>query len=147
MTNKLRWLGLVGAVVAALFAAAAYYQSAISNPAVAHELSDNPQGERAGIVMMFTIEPGRTLPVNYLREGQTVYVGADGSWWRLFVDAEVPVSVVIRGEKLTGHARVVLRDPDFTHEVFARLRPNAPGWLPDWLNGKLVVITLESVSR
>ena len=27
-------------------------------------------------------------------------------------------------------------------DVFARLRPAAPEWLPDWLNGKLVVISL-----
>jgi hypothetical protein len=147
VTTKLRWLGLVVALLAALFAAAAYFQIAISNPSVAHELSNNPQGERAGIVMMFTIEPGRSLPVNYLREGQTVYVGADGSWWRLFEDAPAPVSMVIRGEELTGQASVVLHDPDFTHEVFSRLRPNAPAWLPDWLNGKLVVITLDAVNR
>jgi hypothetical protein len=27
--------------------------------------------------------------------------------------------------------------------VFARLRPKVPSWLPLWLNGKLVVITLQ----
>ena len=29
-------------------------------------------------------------------------------------------------------------------DVFARLRPKAPDWLPDWLNGMLVVITLDT---
>ncbi len=147
MTNRLRWFGLVVALLIVSVGGFAYYQVAVGNPSVALELKNDPQGTRAGIVMMFTIEPGRTLPVNYLREGNTVYVGADGRWWRVFEEGAVAVSMVIRGELLTGRARVVLHDPDFTHEVFARLRPNAPAWLPDWLNGKLVVITLDIVNR
>ena len=33
-------------------------------------------------VMLITLPSGRTLPVNYLRDGDTVYAGADGRWWR-----------------------------------------------------------------
>jgi hypothetical protein len=53
-----------------------------------------------------------------------------------------PVKLVIKGEKFTGSATVVLDDPEYTQEIFERLRPTAPEWLPDWLNGKLFVIEL-----
>ena len=49
--------------------------------------------------------------------------------------------MLIQNQRLLGHA--VLDDPQFVAEVFARLRPKVPGWLPAWLNGKLVVIELS----
>ncbi|NJN52833.1 MAG: hypothetical protein HC809_14815 [Gammaproteobacteria bacterium] len=52
------------------------------------------------------------------------------------------MSLLIRGETLEGRAKTILDDPAHTHDVFTRLRPNVPKWLPDWLNGKLVVVTL-----
>ena len=36
-----------------------------------------------------------------------------------------------------------LDDPDYIKDIFSRLRPTVPKWLPDALNGKLVVITLK----
>lgn len=36
----------------------------------------------------------------------------------------------------------MLDDPEYTAAVFARLRPKTPKWLPSWLNGKLVIITV-----
>lgn len=39
--------------------------------------------------------------------------------------------------------RVVLDDPEYTRDLFSRLRPSAPKWLPDWLNAYLIVIDLE----
>ena len=50
--------------------------------------------------------------------------------------------MIIRGLEFRGHGRVVLDDPTYVEDVFSRLRPTVPEWLPDWLNGKLVVITL-----
>ena len=50
--------------------------------------------------------------------------------------------MLIQGQVYKGHAVVVLDDPEYTEDVFARLRPTAPEWLPTWLNGKLVVITV-----
>lgn len=73
-----------------------------------------------------------------------LFLGADGSWWRAFRDGGAEVSLLIRGETFTGHAKVILDDPDYTHEVFTRLRPKVPAWLPDWLNGRLIVIELSS---
>ena len=119
------------------------YYNLVGNDRVAEELRTNPGGERANIVTLLTLPDGRELPVNYLREGNQVFVGADGRWWRAFRDGDIPVSLVIKGETLSGKARVVLDDPDYTRDVFSRLRPNAPDWLPDWLNANLIVIDLE----
>ena len=49
-----------------------------------------------------------------------------------------PVSVLVRGETLSGRARAVLDDPDYTQRVFAKLRPNAIEGF-----GTLVEIRLE----
>jgi hypothetical protein len=81
--------------------------------------------------------------VNYLREDDLVFMGIDGRWWRAFQSSSEPVEMVIQGQRLSGHAQVVLDDPEYVVDVFARLRPKAPSWLPLWLNGKLVVITLQ----
>lgn len=120
------------------------YYNLIGNDRVAVELRADPEGERANIVMLLTLPSGRELPVNYLREGNQVFVGADGRWWKAFRDGDVPVGVMIKGEQLSGKARVVLDDPEYTSDVFSRLRPSAPQWLPEWLNAYLVVIDLES---
>ena len=53
--------------------------------------------------------------------------------------------MLIQGERLSGRARVVLDDQAYVDEIFARLRLKAPNWLPAWLNGKLVVITLDAM--
>ena len=48
------------------------------------------------------------------------------------------------GDKVLQKMAKLCQDSVRTSDVFARLRPRAPGWLPAWLNGKLVVITLQS---
>ena len=139
----MKWLvGIVGVLVL-LVLSYSLYARLVSSPADVNQLLTNPQGERAGRVMLLEFADMR-IPVNYLREGNQVFVGADGSWRRAFRDEGAPVSVLIRGESLTGHAMVVLDDPAYVEDVFSRLRPAVPDWLPDWLNGKLVVITLST---
>lgn len=141
----LKWILIIlGILAAALLAFRAYFML-IGNPRVAAELRDNPQGERAGIVMLLELPDGRELPVNYLREGNQVFVGVDGRWWRLLREGNAPVTMLIRGETLTGKARVVFDDPTYKRAVFDRLRPTAPKWLPEWLDGHLVVIDLDTV--
>ena len=54
------------------------YRLASANTKVAKDLRLNPNGERAELVMLLTFQDGRELPVNYLREGDQVFVGADG---------------------------------------------------------------------
>lgn len=143
----MKWLLIVVCVLVALplivlFGGKAYY-ALVVNDQVTEELKSNPEGERANIVMLLTFPDGSQLPVNYLREENQVFAGADGSWWKVFRDGNVPVKVYIKGEELTGRARTVLDDPEYTKDVFKRLRPNVPKWLPDWLNAYLIVIDLD----
>ena len=144
MPWPLKWSIIVAIFVAPLLGAYVLYGNFVTNPRVVAEIRANPEGERAGIVMVLTLPDGHQIPVNYLREDGQVFAGADGRWWRAFRDAGARVSVEIGGETLTGHAVVVLDDPDYTRDVFSRLRPTVPSWLPDWLNAKLVVITLDA---
>ena len=139
----MKWL--LGIVVAGGLFVVGYvlYMVQIANPKVVNELRNNPTGERAQRVMLLTLPDGRSLPVNYLRDDDKVFAGADGRWWRAFRDGGVPVTVLIRGETLTGHAKAVLDDPEYTAMVFSRLRPTVPEWLPDWLDGVLVVVALD----
>ena len=97
----------------------------LNNPRIARELIEDPDGERASKVMLITLPSGRRLPVNYLREGDRVYAGADGRWWKELVGEGFTVSLVLRGEQLTGRARAVRDDPEYTERIFAKLRPNA----------------------
>ena len=133
---------VIALLIVGLVSAFAYY-GASANAAVVKELRDNPGGERAEIVMLLTFQDGRELPVNYLREGDQVFVGADGRWWRDFRYGGVPVKLFIKGEEHAGIAHTVLDDPEFTRDVFQRLRPNVPKWLPDWLDAYLIVIELQ----
>ena len=139
----LKWSGIVVAVLVLGLLALRVLYGVIANPRVIEEITANPSGERAGIVMALTLPDGRTLPVNYRREHNNVYAGADGRWWRTLRDGDAPVTMLIRGETLTGRAHVVFDDPAFKADVFSRLRPTVPRWLPAWLDAHLVVIELE----
>ena len=112
--------------------------STIMNSRVERELREQPDGERARKVMLITLPSGKSIPVNYLREGQTVYAGADFPWWRELRGKGDRVEVLIRGETLSGHARAIEDDPARRASVFERLRPTALKWA-----GTLVVIELE----
>ena len=94
--------------------------------------------------MVITLADGRVYPANYLREGNLVFMGIDGRWWRAFQGAGQQVEMLIQGQRLTGLAKVELDDQAYIDEIFARLRPKVPSWLPNWLNGKLVAITLDN---
>ena len=119
------------------------YVTSIGNSGVVAELKQNPMGERAERAMLLTFPDGKTIPVNYLREDNRVYAGADGAWWRAFDGEGAAVTLLIQGEALKGHAIVELRDQKFIDDVFSRLRPTVPEWLPDWANGKLVIVDLK----
>lgn len=114
----------------------------VMNPIVLNEIKTKPTSEMASEALVLKFASGKEIPVNYLKEGNKVFVGADGPWWREFKAGPTPVSLVIKSEYFNGMAAVVLDDPEYTEEVFLRLRPTAPEWLPDWLRGKLIVIEL-----
>ncbi len=139
---KQKWVvGLI--LVLGLGGLALKWRGAHVNAAVAETLRLEPQSARAARTMLITLADGREFPVNYLRDGDLVFMGIDGRWWRAFQNAGQPVTMLIQGETLTGHARVILDDPALVEAVFARLRPTVPEWLPDALNGKLVAIRLK----
>ena len=139
----MRVVYMVLAGVALLVAGYVFYVTAIGNPRVVTDLKENPTGTRAERAMLLTFPDGKTIPVNYLREGNRVYAGADGSWWQEFEGDGADVTVFVLGETLQGHATVELEDQAFIDDVFSRLRPTVPEWLPDWANGKLVIIDLK----
>lgn len=139
-----KWAAIVLVVVGVLLGLAMLYGTLVTNPKVAAELVDDPIGARAARVMLLTLPDGQQLPVNYLQEGDLVFVGADGGWWRQFEPSGAGVRLLIQGVRYFGKARVVLDNPDYTAEIFARLRPIAPRWLPAWLNGKLIVIEIST---
>jgi hypothetical protein len=135
---------LIGAaIMASLVAGYVAYVTMIGNPRVVTDLKEHPMGERAERAMLLTFPDGKTIPVNYLREDNRVYAGADGTWWRAFDGEGAAVTLLIQGEALTGHATVELQDQEFIDDVFSRLRPTVPEWLPDWANGKLVIVDLK----
>ena len=126
-------------------AAASYYAYVrlVGNPRVMTEIRAEPDGERARRVMLIELPDGRTLPVNYLREDDMVYMGVDGLWWRQFREQDMPVELVVRGEVLRGRARAVLDDPASARQMppgvrvveppqreCSRRRQQAPGQEP-----------------
>lgn len=127
----------IGIVVVGL-AGYVYYMQAVANPAVARELREDPMGDRAKRVMLLRLPSGREIPVNYLREGEYVYAGADGRWWTELRGDGADVELLIQGEELSGKGRAIEDDPERRRDVFSRLRPNA---IP--FAGVLVAIELD----
>ena len=135
----LKWLVIGAACVVLIVVAIPVVYSLWTNPRVADELRNDPDGERARKVMLISLPSGREIPVNYLRDGETVYAGADGRWWKELRGEGGRGSVLIRGERLHGHMRAVEDDAELRSSVFARLRPTAPDMF-----GTLVVIELDA---
>lgn len=143
MGKFIKWVIIVLVLLGLLLGLASLYGRLVTNPKVVAELVNNPDGERAVKVMLLTLPQGQVLPVNYWREDRLVFVGADGGWWRQFQPSGAVVTLLIKGVQHSGQARVVLDNAGYTAEIFAKLRPTAPAWLPTWLNGKPIVIELE----
>jgi hypothetical protein len=133
----MKYLLIVILTLPVLGAVYAVHMARVANPSVARELRDDPDGERARKVMLIALPSGRTLPVNYLRDGDTIYAAADGRWWRELRGEGAPVELLVRGESLVGQARSIENDPGHRSAVFDRLRPSAPK-----LFGTLVQIDL-----
>ena len=138
----MKWFLIILAALVVLIVAYGFYMSQVANPRIAEELKSDPLGARAERVMLLTFPDGRVLPVNYLWEGDKVFAGSDGRWWRAFQGEGAPVTVMIKGQTMAGHATVELDDQDYIDDIFSRLRP-AASWVPTALDAKLVVITLD----
>ena len=95
-----RVVSIVAAVPVLLVVGYWLYMVQVANPRVVRELVEHPNGERALKSMLLTLPSGRRIPVNYLREDQMVYAGADGSWWKELVGDGFRVTLLVRGETL-----------------------------------------------
>ncbi len=146
MMRIAKWSVVLLVCVSLLAGGVALAYRFVINPRVMGELRTDPQGHRAAKVMIISLPGGKRIPVNYLREDDKVFAGSDGPWWRALCDG-APVTVEIRGETLNGYARVVEDDPGYKRDVFSRLRPTVPKWLPSWLDAKLVVVTLDPAAH
>lgn len=135
------WL-IVLVIVGILVLATIYFNTSY-NASVIQELQTNPEGERALKVMAITFPDGRRVPVNYLREDNLVFAGSDFGWWKKISNDGTLVELLIKGEKLTGTAKVS-QDMEYTYQVFERLRPTAPTWASKLVGAKLVVIELDA---
>lgn len=134
----MKWFGIALAGAVALLVLGGGIFAFWANPRVAQELRETPEGDRAKKVMLLTLPSGKAIPVNYHREGGTVYAASDFLWWRELRGGGGRGSVLIRGETLRGHIRVVEDDLARREAVFAELRPTAPRWA-----GKLIVVELD----
>ncbi|MBW2272363.1 MAG: hypothetical protein JRG96_03765 [Deltaproteobacteria bacterium] len=134
----MKYASIASLVLLVLVGGYAVASRMILNPRVVRELREHPDGERARKVMLITLPSGKAIPVNYLRDGQRVYAGADFPWWRELRGGGAEVSVLIRGRSLKGHGRAIEDDPVLRTSVFGRLRPTAPKWA-----GTLVEVTFE----
>ena len=141
MSKRSLWVGALITLIV-IYVGFAFIPSEETNQRVEREIRDSPDSATAQRVMMLSLPDGRDLPVNYLVEGGLVFVGVDGFWWRQFEGDGKSVRMFILGKNFRGHAKVIRDRPDYVREVFKRLRPKVPPWLPSWLNGKLVVIEL-----
>ncbi len=116
---------------------------AVRNPMVLQEIERNPNAFRAERTLILTLPTGERFPVNYLREGDVIYLGADGRWWRNFIEPGT-VSLFVRGDTVEGVARAVRDRPELRKRVFKILRPQLPSWLPQWVGGVLVQVDLQT---
>lgn len=60
--------------------------------------------------------------MDYLREGNSVYVGCDSGWWK-HLEGGAEVRMLIKGTELVGWAMPILADPDRIKAGFKKLRP------------------------
>ena len=134
----MKWLAIAVGVLLVLAVGYGVYMTQVANPRVVRELREDPQGERAKKVMLLTLPSGKAIPVNNLRDQDTVYAAADGPWWRELREGGGRGSVLIQGETLRGQMRAELDDRELRDSVFERLRPTAPRFL-----GTMIVIELD----
>ena len=144
MMSKTKWFVAGVVVLLVVGSVAMKWRGDTVNTRVMNEIRSDPFGERARKTMIVTLDDGRVYPVNFLREDGRVYMGIDGLWWRVFRGAGSRVQMEINDQVVTGTGVVILDDLSRVDDVFSRLRPTVPEWLPRALNGKLVEITPDA---
>ena len=96
------------AVLAGLSVLAAAY-----HPLVPIILQSEQHGLLSDGVMLITLKQRdssemKTFPVDYLREGNMVYIGSDSGWWK-HLEGGAEVSLLIQGTEVTGWATPIHR--------------------------------------
>ncbi len=109
-------------VLAGLSVLAAAY-----HPLVPIILQSEQHGLLSDGVMLITLKKRdssemKTFPVDYLREGNVVYIGSDSGWWK-HLESGAEVSMLIQGTEVTGWATPILSDPERSSAGFRKLRP------------------------
>lgn len=87
------------------------------NARVTSEIQLHPSSERALETMVMTLADGTVYPVNYLREGNSVFVGIDGFWWRAFRGEGQRVEMLIQGQRFAGNAKIELDDQAYIDDI------------------------------
>ena len=81
----------------------------------------------SGHIMLITMKNRDTsnlisFPVDYRREGNSVYVGSDSAWWK-HLEGGAEVRMLIKGTEVVGWATPIIDDPERIREGFKKLRP------------------------
>ena len=81
----------------------------------------------SGHIMLITMKNRDTsnlisFPVDYRREGNSVYVGSDSAWWK-HLEGGAEVRMLIKGTEVVGWATPIIDDPERIKEGFKKLRP------------------------
>ncbi len=99
----------------------------VANPIVTAILRSERHALLSDGIMLITMKKRgtselKTFPVDYLREANTVYVGADSGWWK-HLEGGADVRMLIQGTEQVGWATPILDDPDRMAVGFKKLRP------------------------
>ena len=97
------------------------------NPLVTTILQSEQHPLLSGRTMLITMKNRetaqmKTFPVNYLREGDMVYIGSDFGWEKHLVGG-AEVRLLIQAREYTGCATPILDDPERSSAGFKKLRP------------------------
>ncbi len=119
---------------------------AAANPLVSTVLRSERHGLLSDGVMLITMQRRdssdmKTFPVDYLREGDMVYVGCDSGWWK-HLEGGAEVRMLIQGTELVGWAIPIVDDVERSRAGFRKLRP----WTykrAEWMGGVFVEIKIR----
>lgn len=98
-----------------------------ANPLVSTILRSEQHGLLSDGIMLITMKKRdssdmKTFPVDYLREGNTIYIGSDFGWWK-HLEGGAEVRMLIKGTEVVGWATPIIDDPERSIAGFKKLRP------------------------
>ena len=112
------------------------------NPSIVSELQSTPITPRAERLLVLAL-PDRELPLRYLQQGDCLYLGAGGTWWRQ-LQTPLSVQVWLRGHPQTAIAQAFPGASAVRKPVMRQLRDRWPAsWLRVIRKGQLVLVDLQ----